>query len=136
MADKTNTNAALRADHRLWQHEDTEWVADIERWRAEHKAALEQLATMQAAVHRHGEALDAHAEILAKHEQHLRDHERALSEFERAGGGAAERAMTQQHQQEAQRHKEHRAAHERIKKFHYTVLAQLQLLKAAFDAAM
>ena len=126
----------MQADHRQWDHVHSTWRVDIGRWRTEHESALSELAKLQEIIRQHGDALDAHAKTIERHQQEPRDHERAMAELKREGGEQLQEAMRKEHCEHAEQHNGQRAAHERIKKHHHTVMAHLTMLRAAIEAAM
>lgn len=131
------TFAGMHADHRLWQSEHALWRDDLESWQSQHKTALEQLAALEQMIRNHGEALDCHAEDIQRIEHSLREHEKAMAAFQREGTNAeVQEPMLKNHRQQAERQSRQRAAHERIKKHHHTVMAHVMMLKSAIEAAM
>ncbi len=69
--------------------------------------------------------------------QGLRDHDRAMSEYQDQGAGERlQEKMASKHRELAERHKTQHEAHERIKKHHHTVIAQLAMLRSAIESAM
>lgn len=126
----------MQPDHRMWDHEHSAWRVDVARWGTEHESALSELAKLQEIIRQHGDALDAHAETMERHQDSLRDHDRAMGEFKRNGGGSLQEAMEKKHHEYAEQHNGQRAAHERIKQHHHTVMAYLTMLRAAIEAAM
>ena len=136
MIKQPSTLEDMQADHRQWDYVHLAWRVDIASWRREHELALSELAKLEEVVHQHGDALDAHAEAMERQQDSLRDHERAIAEFKREGGGQLQKAMRNEHREHAELHNVQRAAHERMKKHHHTVVAHLTMLRAAIDAAM
>mgnify|MGYP001034689609 CR=1 FL=1 len=131
------TFPAVEADYRQWDYVHSTWRVDIERWRREHESALAQLAKLQEIIRLHGDALNSHAEAVERHHQSLQDNARAMSEYQSQGGGeGVQQRMASHHNELAEQHEAQRDAHERIKKYHHTVMAHLATMKTAIDAAM
>ena len=131
------TFSDMQSDHRQWDYIHSTWRADVDRWQREHESALSQLAKLEEMIRQHGEALESHSQAIARHQQHLRDHNRAMSEYQHQGAGEPmQKAMASKHRELSGQQKTQHEAHERIKKHHHTVMANLALLKAAIEAAM
>ena len=84
----------------------------------------------------HSDALDEHAESMERLDSQLRDHERALAELKGKGDGPHQEALELEHRKHADLHNSQCTAHDRIKKHHRAVVAQIRLLKAAIEEAL
>jgi hypothetical protein len=93
------------------------------------------LKNVKAALEEHDKALKAHAAAIRLHHQSLGKHEQALAEFEQGGTAEEPLTMAPEHQKEDARHGQQRNAHERIKKHHHTMIAQLNLVQKALSQA-
>jgi hypothetical protein len=64
-------------------------------------------------------------------------HEKTLRESLRGGSDPAlDDALVERHEEQSSAIAAQRDAHERIKKHHHTAMAQVAILKAAFEAVM
>lgn len=126
-----NIHADMHIDHRHWLSEHAMWREDIELWRKEIRQACKDLKGVSAVLDEHDKALQAHTEAIAGHEQSLTDHESALADYERGGQGDKLVVMAKDHKKSASRYEQQRDAHERIKKHHHTIIAQLSMLLKA-----
>ena len=83
------TAAIMKADHERWLTGLAQWRNDIQRWQAEHRAAIARLAEVQHAIDEHGRCLDDHAIEFGRIEEAVASHE-CLMDGE-AGGTASRR---------------------------------------------
>jgi hypothetical protein len=131
------THLEMHEEHRYWLSEHALWRDDVSIWEEEARKAVEDLKKVEAALRDHEEALRSHAETLGREEARLRKHEHELAEFEKGTGGTNDLiAMARGHQGEGDRHGELRQAHERIKRYHHTIIAQCALLLKALGKAV
>jgi hypothetical protein len=86
---------------------------------------LDDLRGAEEALRAHAQAIDRHQVELAE-EEAIRQHECEIALVERAGGLEAG-----PHEAQAARHPLRRPAHERLKRYHHTVLARVSLLLKA-----
>jgi hypothetical protein len=126
----------MRSDHRNWLAAHAQWRLDIERWQAEHTSAVTRLAEMQKVVADHGESLAEHARAFRKIEEAIADHEREIANQQRGAGGQPYDVMANRHQEEEGVFSRQKDAHERIRKHHEAVMAQLEALECAAGSAM
>ena len=120
-----SVNQDLHADHRVWLADLSLWQDDMAEWRAELGKALENLREAESALRAHAQGLDEHQVELDREEEAIRQHECGIALAGRAGLDATP------HDSQAARHPQRRAAHERLKKYHHTVLARVSLLLKA-----
>ena len=125
------SHALMHREHRQWLSEDNLWRDDIAIWQKELKTALTDLTQVEKALHAHEKALEVHAAAVRCYEQDAAAHEHLLAEYEQGGEGDKLVALVQAHQKGADKHAQQRAAHERIKKHHHTVIARCNLLLKA-----
>jgi chromosome segregation ATPase len=135
MAKQATTIETMQADHRTWLAAYAQWRQEIERWQAEHGAAVARLAKLQQIVREHGECLEEHARAFQTVEDAIADHERELSKHQ-AKSGQQPDDVVMQHQEQEDVFSRQRDAHERIQKHHQAVMAQLQALESSASAAM
>jgi hypothetical protein len=126
----------MQADHRTWFTAHAQWRKDIERWQAEHKAAVARLAQMQKVVAEHGDALEEHARACRQVEEAIGAHDREISQQQKGTNERPHDVVANQHQHQEGVFSVHQNAHERIRKHHEAVMAQLQALENAAAAAM
>lgn len=136
MAEKIATIETMRADHQTWLAAHAQWRRDVERWQAEHLAAVTRLAELQNMVRGHGECLEEHARAFRQAEEATTAHEREIAEFMSGTGDKPQDVAANRHQEQEGVFSRQQDAHERIKKHHQTVMAQLQALETAAGAAM
>jgi len=123
------TLETMQADHRTWLDCHAQWLQDIERWEAEHESAITRLAEMQKIVVEHGECLEEHARALRQSEEAIASHDREIAKQLKGTSEQPQDVVANQHQdQEGVFHRQ-QSAHERIKKHHEAVMAQLQALQ-------
>ena len=114
--------------HRLWENDIGFWRDDIRAWQHELVTIRAQLKDLESALTKHEETLRQHAASIRLDEEKIGVHEHALAEFERGGEGADLPSFVPNHQQEAERHSNHRAKHEELKRIHHTFVARWRLL--------
>ena len=127
----TVTHATMHCDHKQWISENDMWRCDISSWQEELRQAASHLAEVEAALKEHEKALQVHAAAIRLRQQDLAAHERALAEYEGGETGAELIALAQSHGTEASKHSQQRDAHERIKRHHHAVIAQVNSLRKA-----
>ncbi len=118
--------ADMRDYAALWRHEHAAWLSDISRWQAEHQAIMVDLDRLQKRVQDKGSDLRNHADAIAAHGRILAEHMQQISESHDPGGRYDE--IVSHHKELVREHAEQHDAHERLKKDHYTVRAQLGML--------
>ena len=127
MSEEFSTPSTTPADHRYWKQEHGAWRSDIALWQQEYDAMRVALEALKQAVERHGEALRKHAVAINDHEAALDLRERVTAEretgHERPG---FDDAGSDQRQSVA--HLEQRQVHERMKREHHRLVAQLEML--------
>jgi hypothetical protein len=116
-------NQDLHADHRAWLADLSLWQDEVAEWRAELGRALDDLRRAEEALRAHAQGIDRHQVELVQEEEAIRQHECGIAIVERAGGLEAG-----PHETQATRHPVRRQAHERLKRYHHTVLARVSLL--------
>lgn len=136
MAEKIATIESMRADHQTWLAAHARWRQDIDRWQAEHEAAVTRLAEMQEIVRGHGECLEEHARAVCQAEEATTAHEREIAAFIAGKSDRPQDLAANRHQEQEGVFGRQQDAHERIKKHHEAVMAQLQILETAAGAAM
>ena len=117
-----------RADHR----EHTAWLADCGHWRSEHRQTLATLAKVQANILEQESALESHAALVQSHEMHLQKYR--LTGYE--PGDADYELLEEEHADFLQTHEAAKAAHERLKKHHVSILGEVEKLLTLCESAM
>jgi hypothetical protein len=121
------TNQDLHADHRLWLSDLSLWQDDLREWRDELGRALDDLREAEAALRAHAQGLDQHGVAMDQEAEGIRQHECGIALTERAGAGLT----AGPHEAQAARHPQRRDAHERLKRYHHTLIARVSLLLKA-----
>ena len=128
MSEDFLTPTTIHADHRYWKQEHSTWRSDIVLWQQEYDAMRTAIEALGRTVERHGAALRKHAVAINDHEAALDLQERVIAEheigLERPGpddGGTDQ-------QQQIMAHLEQRQVHERMKREHHRLVAQLEML--------
>jgi hypothetical protein len=125
----------MHQDHKKWLADNDMWRCDISVWQEQLRKAAAQLNQIESAVKEHERALQTHAAAIRLREQELAAHEHALAKYERGETGAELISLVKAHEKEAARHAQQNDAHERIKRHHHDVIAQVsQLCKALAKA--
>jgi hypothetical protein len=136
MNEQIVTIETMQADHRTWLAAHAQWRKDIERWQAEHRSAVSRLVELQNFVGEHGQALDAHAQAFQQAENAIAAHEREIVKQRKGANEKPQDIVANRHQQQEGAYDRQQDAHERIRKHHDAVMAQLQSLESAAAAAM
>jgi hypothetical protein len=131
----TVTHATMHQDHKRWLSDNDMWRCDISAWQEEFKNAAAQLKEIEPAVKEHERALQTHAAAIRLRGQELSAHEHALAEYELGEIGTELIPLAKAHEKEAAKHAQQQDAHERIKRNHHNVIAQVSLLKKALAKA-
>jgi hypothetical protein len=127
----TVTHATMHHDHTQWLSENDMWRCDISAWQEEFRKAAADLKEIEATLKEHEKALQVHAAAIRLRGQELASHEHALAEYERGETGTELIPLAQAHDKEAAKHTQQHDAHERIKRHHHTVMAQVSMLHKA-----
>lgn len=125
------TSATMHTEHKEWLSEHDMWRCDLSSWQDELKQAAANLKQIEAALKSHEEALQAHAASIRLREQEIASHEHALATIERGERASDADFLAESHAVEADRQKRQAAAHERIKRHHHALIAELKCLQKA-----
>jgi hypothetical protein len=130
------THAELHADHRTWKSEIALWRDELALWREECVKALAAVDQITTALREQDKALQAHGQSIDAQKEYLSGHEQALAEYE---GGVTDEsliAQAKEHQHEEELQNQRREAHERIKRQHHALMAELVALLKTLARAM
>lgn len=130
------TTETMQAEHREWLKAHAQWRQDIERWQKENESAVAQLTKMQKVVRESGECLEEHSRSLLRFEDAVAAHEREIAGQNAGRIDKLQDVAANRHQEQEGVFSQQQDAHERIKKHHEAVMAQLQALEATAAAAM
>jgi hypothetical protein len=128
-----NTNAmdTMHSDHRRWQAALSQWKDDLAEWDRELVQAGEALREVGAALDSHAAGLDAHARLLRREDQEVDDHEHLMACLARHQADHDPISQHGGHDAEACRFARLHDAHERLKKYHHTLMARISVLARA-----
>ncbi len=122
----TSSPSGMHRDHREWESENALWRDQLREWQRENEQAVAELNRAQQVFRNHERTLETHAAGIRLFGQACAEHEHDLA--------AKAQAETPQacgmcgHEQEAIDHRREREIHERIKRRHHTLMAQLAML--------
>jgi hypothetical protein len=132
----TVTHAVMHHDHRQWLSEHDMWRCDIAAWQEELKKAVTDLKQIESALQEHGRVLQVHATAVRLRGQELATHEHALAVCAQGETGVELTSLAQVHDKEAATHTQQSSAHERIKRHHHAVMAQVRVLQKTVATPM
>lgn len=136
MATTEETLAQIHADHVRWRSESQWWREEAGFWQDEAQRAIEDLKQVQSAFDAHVDALREHAAAIEHQDQFVVEHEHSLAEVLAQGVDPDKQRLEGHHDEESIRHGAQRAAHERIKRHHFSTIARWQLLLRSLGEAM
>lgn len=136
MSEPIMTLESMQADHLRWGESYAKWHQDISCWQTEHESAAARLAQLQQAMRDHGDALTTHLVAVNHAQQGCAKHERQIAEFKAGTSTVPQDVASIHHREQAENFAKQQEAHERIRKHHEAVMAQLQALEASAAAAM
>lgn len=126
---KTYDHLQLHQEHGKWDSDVKMWMEDIKIWKEEMVALTEALRFIEEAVHNHKSALKSHSDSILFHQNELQHHERDMRYV--LEGSNIDRELLGDHQKEAARHALQFNAHERLKRYHHSVMTLTKSLKMA-----
>lgn len=129
---KTHDHFQIHHEHRLWDSDLQMWSTDLKMWDEEIEALNSALDFIQEAVKKHEEALMDHLKSMMNHLDRLNQHEKDISIL--VEGTTLDDQLQDAHAYEAKQHEIHRHAHERLKRYHHTVMALTKGLKKALES--
>ncbi|MCG8322646.1 MAG: hypothetical protein MI921_24310 [Cytophagales bacterium] len=131
---KSITQLSMHQDHTVWESEIRMWQEDLKFWKKELNQLKEDLIVIASAAEKHLEATDHHEKSIAEHHSFLQKHETDLSILLENTG--LDRELAARHLNEQQKHNLQKDAHERIKKYHHTIVALCKALRKAIEHAL
>lgn len=129
------THLQMHGDHKHWLSESALWQDEITVWHDEVQRALGEVNHLAKALRDHAAALNDHGKGIAGHDDTVRSHEGALAGWEKGAPGGELVSLATAHDKEAEQRAALRQVHQRVRKFHHTLLAQWNLLLAAVTKA-
>jgi hypothetical protein len=125
------TSETMHADHRLWAESLSQWKDDLAIWHRELTEAGEALRQAGAALDAHAAGLDSHARLLHREDEAVENHEHLIACVARHQADHDRIAQAGGHDAEAARFRRLLDAHERVKKYHHTLMAKVSVLARA-----
>jgi chromosome segregation ATPase len=127
----------MHAQHReaRWEHRD--WLADVARWREDHRRATAMVESIKEAWDKAAAALEEHARQIQTHEEHLDRHEQVFQHHGWAVDDIEDEAAVAEHRRFEAAHAAARKAHDKLEQLHCGVMAELlELLKLTHPDAV
>lgn len=119
-------------DHRSWDSDIKMWSHDIKMWEQEVEALGDAVNFINKAIQNHEEALESHYQALVQHHDRLIKHEVDIKYVRE--GSLLDDQMLETHKDEGAEHEIQRLAHERLKRYHHTIMALTKTLKEALSS--
>lgn len=135
-ADRALDHREMHAEHRYWRSDTALWNDELQLWQQELQTALADMHKLEDSLKEHQKALAAQAAEVAADSQQITIHEQALADYERGESQEELIALSKVHQKEAEKHRGHWAAQERVKKHHHQLMAHWNVLLKALTAPM
>ncbi len=114
----------MHQQHVKWQSDNETWLADIDEWRKELNTALTELSEVETVMRDSLDALESHASTIWENQQRNQAHELVISEELRSGENSTNKDWETTHLEQAAKHERVADAHERIKHYHHTTVAE------------
>ncbi len=125
----------LHQQHNQWQSDYDAWLADKQEWTKELQHAMSELTQVEGALRDAGDALESHASTIWENQQRLTAHELVISQESKAGEDTTDSDWESIHDRHAREHEQISDAHERIKHYHHSVVAEVaKLIKKVREA--
>ena len=130
------THVQMHGDHKLWLSESAFWHDELKVWHDEVQRALGEVNQLAKALRDHAAALNEHGRDINRNDDTVQMHEAAIASWEHGAPGGELVAMTAAHDAEADQRTTLREVQQRIRKYHYSLLAQWNLLLTAITKPM
>jgi hypothetical protein len=119
--------------------EHTSWVSDLQMWSKDLRICYEEMEALKETLEFINDAVKSHEDGLMDHLKMLIDHSNKLNKHEReilyiVEGTGLDSKLTDLHKGEANHHDIYRDAHERLKKYHHTVMTRARSFKKSLIA--
>lgn len=125
----------MHHDHVLWNSDIRMWNQDLETWEMEMDALKDAFKVIKKAIDNHEAALMNHKEVIRSHYDHVNNHETDLSLIP-STVSSLDKEMTAKHQGESYTHRLQMDAHERLKRYHHSILVLTKNLKQGLESAI
>ena len=122
----------MHKDHIRWESDLSMWTHDLKMWENEIRNLDEIVKYFEEAIKQHKVALVDHMRVLASHKARLERHEIDLGILDEGSGIDSE--LAEEHVAEDTRHQQQTAAHERLKRYHHSLIALANGLRAALES--
>jgi len=119
------TIAEIQSDHQHWLREIERWEGRLGLWDNEQALLVREVTRLQQLVHKHGAELEEHAAALKALKEVIAAAERSAV----TQRGEVDRSLAQVHAKTETSHAAQRDLHERLKRMHHTLVAQLSMLQ-------
>lgn len=119
-------------DHGRWESDLEMWSLDLKMWEEEAVALNDALSFITEAVKKHEESLMDHLKTLMDHRDKLNQHEKDITYL--IEGTPLDDKLMESHNLEDKQHEIYRNAHERLKRYHHTLIALTKGLKKALES--
>lgn len=129
---KKHDHLKIHQDHRLWDSDLQMWSIDLKMWDEEAEALNRAQSYINEAITKHEEALMDHLKSLMDHRDRLNQHEKDITIL--VEGSPLDSKLLAEHVKEGKRHEIYRHAHERLKRYHHTIMALTKGLKKALES--
>lgn len=133
MAGQVKEIAEIQSEYRKWEDDHSLWQANIDKWREDQEAFVEELARIRKAIEEYRFVLEIHADAVAESHSRLEDHERIMQQPEEWAGELQE-SLLEMHRGNESKHYRQQRLHERIRRHHQAVKEALARLKMAAEA--
>ena len=127
-----STHQNMHREHILWESDLAMWTHDLKMWESELANLEEIMEFFEEAVKQHKLALIDHMRVLASHKSRLERHEIDLGLVRE--GSPLDVELSEEHTTEQARHTQQFNAHERLKRYHHSLIALSNSLRQALDS--
>jgi predicted nucleic acid-binding Zn-ribbon protein len=122
----------MHQEHRTWDSDLQMWSHDLKMWEEEIEALNSALQFINDAIKSHQEALMDHLKALVDHRDRINKHEVDIKYVRESSKLDGE--LLDMHKDETIQHEIQHRAHERIKKYHHTIMALTKGLKKSLES--
>ena len=127
-----NNHLKIHQDHSRWKSDLEMWSQDLKMWDEEAVLLNDTLSFIAEAVKKHKESLMDHLKVLIDHREKLNQHEKDITFL--IEGTPLDDKLMESHTHEGQSHEIYKNAHERLMKYHHTLMALSMGLKKALES--